>query len=43
MRHLKTSVVGINGGKTAPPGTTKECTVAYLGKCVATASKKKRK
>jgi dipeptidyl-peptidase 4 len=32
------TVIGIEGGKTAPPGTTKEHEVAYLGKCVATES-----
>ncbi len=32
------TVIGIEGGKTAPPGTTKEYEVAYLGKCIATES-----
>jgi dipeptidyl-peptidase-4 len=30
------SVIGIEGGKTAPPGKTKEYVVTYLGKCEAT-------
>jgi hypothetical protein len=34
----KITVIGIEGGKTAPPGTTKEHEVSYLGKCVATES-----
>jgi hypothetical protein len=32
------TVVGVEGGKTAPPGTTKEFVVTYLGKAEATAS-----
>jgi dipeptidyl-peptidase 4 len=32
------TVIGVEGGKIAPPGTTKEYVVAYLGKCVATES-----
>jgi len=32
------TIIGIEGGKTAPPGTTREYPVAYLGKCVATES-----
>jgi hypothetical protein len=32
------TVIGIEGGKTAPPGKTKEFVVTYLGKCEATAS-----
>jgi dipeptidyl-peptidase 4 len=32
------TIIGIEGGKTAPPGTTKEYEVAYFGKCVATES-----
>jgi dipeptidyl-peptidase-4 len=32
------TILGIEGGKTAPPGTTKEHVVAYLGKCAATVS-----
>jgi dipeptidyl-peptidase 4 len=35
------TVVGIEGGKTAPPGTPREFNVAYLGKCVATESVKR--
>ena len=34
----KITIIGIEGGKVAPPGTTKEYQVAYLGKCLATAS-----
>jgi murein tripeptide amidase MpaA len=34
------AIVGIEGGKTAPPGTTRKHEVAYLGKCVATESVK---
>lgn len=30
------TVVGVEGGKLAPPGTLKEHTLAYLGKCVPT-------
>jgi hypothetical protein len=30
------TVIGIEGGKLAPPGTTKEFVVTYLGKCEAT-------
>ena len=30
------TIVGIEGGKTAPPGTTKDFVVTYLGKCEAT-------
>jgi dipeptidyl-peptidase-4 len=30
------TVVGIEGGKTAPPGKTKEYTLTYLGKCAPT-------
>jgi dipeptidyl-peptidase 4 len=30
------TIVGIEGGKTAPPGTTKEFVVTYLGKCEST-------
>jgi dipeptidyl-peptidase-4 len=32
------TVIGVEGGKTAPPGTTKEYVVSYLGKCAATES-----
>jgi hypothetical protein len=32
------TVIGIEGGKTAPPGKAKEFTVTYLGKCEATVS-----
>jgi dipeptidyl-peptidase-4 len=32
------TVIAVEGGKTAPPGTTKEHQVAYLGKCAATVS-----
>jgi hypothetical protein len=32
------TVIGVEGGKTAPPGTTKEREVSYLGKCVPTLS-----
>jgi len=32
------TVVAIEGGKTAPPGTTKDQVVSYLGKCAATVS-----
>ncbi len=32
------TVIGIEGGKTAPPGSTKEYAVAYLGKCMAAES-----
>jgi hypothetical protein len=32
------TVMGIEGGKTAPPGKTKEYIVTYLGKCEATVS-----
>jgi dipeptidyl-peptidase 4 len=32
------TIIGIEGGKTAPPGTTKEYEVAFLGKCSATVS-----
>jgi hypothetical protein len=32
------TVIGVEGGKTAPPGTTKEFVVAYDGKNVATTS-----
>jgi hypothetical protein len=32
------TVVAVEGGKTAPPGATREHTVAFLGKCVATVS-----
>jgi murein tripeptide amidase MpaA len=34
------TVLGIEGGKTAPPGTTRQYEVAYLAKCVATNSVK---
>lgn len=34
----KITIIGIEGGKTAPPGTTKEFEVAFLGKCAATLS-----
>ena len=34
----KITIIGVEGGKTAPPGTTKEHTVTYLGKCAATVS-----
>ena len=37
-RSKNITIIGIEGGKTAPPGTTKEYVVAYLGKCVATES-----
>jgi dipeptidyl-peptidase-4 len=36
LRNIK--IIGIEGGKTTPPGTTKEYGVGYLGKCVATES-----
>jgi dipeptidyl-peptidase-4 len=32
------TVIGVEGGKIAPPGTTKEYTLAYLGKSIATVS-----
>jgi len=32
------TVIGIEGGKTSPPGTPMEHVVAYLGKCAATLS-----
>ena len=32
------TIIGIEGGKTAPPGKTKEFVVTYLGKCEATVS-----
>ncbi len=32
------TVVGIEGGKTTPPGTTKEYVVSYIGKSVSTVS-----
>jgi hypothetical protein len=32
------TIIGIEGGKTAPPGTTKEFVVSYIGKCEATVS-----
>src|SRR5206468_4867270 len=32
------TIIGVEGGKTAPPGKTKEFVVTYLGKCESTLS-----
>jgi dipeptidyl-peptidase-4 len=32
------TIIGVEGGKTAPPGKTKEFVVTYIGKCEATVS-----
>jgi dipeptidyl-peptidase 4 len=34
----KITIVAVEGGKTAPPGDTKEYSVTYVGKCAATLS-----